>query len=226
MDSVRISALLDPFVARPLPEAQLKHISTYIDMLTRWNQKLNLTAVRAPEHIVTRHFGESLFAARNLFAAAPAHCGAPLLAAQARLIDVGSGAGFPGLPIKISFPELSVTLIESNHKKATFLREVIRALGLTSIDVFTGRAEDFPARAADVVTLRAVERFETVVPTAARLLREPGELVLLIGNSQVARATQLLPSLRWEPPLPVPVSSARALLIGRTATPLLVNQTS
>jgi 16S rRNA (guanine527-N7)-methyltransferase len=193
-----------------LSPEQLERISTYIDLLLRWNQKLNLTSVRDPESIVTRHFGESIFAVQNLFAASP---DAPQ-SAGVRSVDVGSGAGFPGLPIKICLPDLAVTLIESNHKKATFLREVIRSLTLTDIDVFTGRAEVFPAHSAELVTLRAVERFETVLPAAARLVRFPGRIGLLIGQSQVSRVAALLPHFSWSDPLPIPGSAARVLLVG------------
>src|SRR5204863_8729127 len=144
--------------------------------------RINLTGVRQPEEIVTRHFGKSLFAARHLFPEpehpnAPAGRSIPLppqpsaafepsgVKHSTRLMDVGSGAGFPGLPIKIWSPHTHVTLIESNHKKATFLREVSRAITLTDVDVFSGRAEDFQA-SADLVTLRAVERPEHVCAIA------------------------------------------------------------
>jgi 16S rRNA (guanine527-N7)-methyltransferase len=207
MDAARIAKLLAPFLAIRLAPTQLQNISTYIDLLLRWNQKLNLTAVRDPEHIVTRHFGESLFAAQHLFAA-------PQAEPRPHLADVGSGPGFPGLPIKIFCPQLRVTLIESHHKKATFLREVIRALTLTDIDVFTGRAQDFPPSCCDLVTLRAVERFEHVLPVAARLVRPRARIALLLGQSQVSRASELLPSFTWRDPVAIPLSSARVLLQG------------
>src|SRR5207253_3379046 len=156
MQSDRIAELLQPFLPVPLVESQLQAISTYIDILLRWNARINLTAVRQPEHIVTRHFGESLFAARHLFpdprvrtdtpAAGPQHARSDRPPATS-VLDIGSGAGFPGLPLKIWAPEIHLTLIESNHKKATFLREVIRALTLTDVDVFPGRAENFVADA-------------------------------------------------------------------------------
>src|SRR5262249_40555315 len=97
---------------------------------------MNLTAVRDPEEIVRRHFGESLFTARYLFPEVEAH--PPI-----QIIDVGSGAGFPGLPIKLWFRGAKVTLIEANNKKVTFLREVIRNITLMDIDVFSGRAEGY-----------------------------------------------------------------------------------
>ena len=243
MNTARISALLRPFVAVELAPIQLDQISTYIDLLLRWNQRMNLTAVREPEEIVTRHFGESLFAARHLFPAGAdtavrkksqsgtgqgvADDGVPARPAlgegtsdvlpglrNTSLLDIGSGAGFPGLPIKIWAPLISVTLIESRQKKVAFLREVIRALTLTDIDVFPGRAEDFPESAASIVTLRAVERFDQVLPVAAARLAPGGAIALLIGESQVQVAARLLPDFKWHPPLPIPESSFRAILVG------------
>jgi 16S rRNA (guanine527-N7)-methyltransferase len=230
MDPARIAELLQPFLAShpggcavaSLSESQLCSISMYIDILARWNQKLNLTSVRQPEDIVTRHFGESLFAARHLFPSGPpgSTVETPGVvkagSAAARVVDVGSGAGFPGLPIKIWRPTLSLTLIESNHKKATFLREVIRTLTLTDIDVFAGRSEDYPPVSATLVTLRAVERFESAVAAAAHLVATPGRLALLMGSSQAIRLPKLAPQFLWSPPVLTPLSSSRVLLVGTT----------
>lgn len=211
MDTARIAALLHPFLDRTLPEVQLQRISTYIDLLLRWNARINLTAIRDPEEIVTRHFGESLFLARHLFPEAEG--------AQLRVIDIGSGAGFPGLPLKIWAPSIALTLIESNHKKSAFLREVIRALTLTNVNVITDRAETLIARLgatflpADIVTLRAVERFDSIVPIATRMLAPSGCLALLIGSSQLPALQTLAPSLRAATPIPVPQSRSRVLSI-------------
>ncbi len=209
METSRIAELLQPFLATPgtLSTAQLNHISTYIDILLRWNARINLTSVRQPEAIVTRHFGESLFAAQHLF---------PEPGARASLIDIGSGAGFPGVPIKLWAPGLNLTLIESSHKKVAFLRQLARTLTLTDIDVFGGRAEAYTGPLADVVTLRAVERFSSAVPTAARLVAPGGRLALLIGQAQTSQATGLLPSAAWDAPIPLPLSSSRVLLIARS----------
>ena len=201
----RIAELLGPFLrpvsgnprAVELLPAQLQSISTYIDLLLRWNARMNLTSVRQPEEIVPRHFGESFFAARHLFPDGQTIPAEEQAASGIQVIDVGSGAGFPGLPIKIWAPYIHLTLIESNHKKATFLREVARSLALTDIDVFTGRAESFLAPTANeamsapankrgkIVTLRAVERFDVVLPAAANLLESSGRLALLIGKPQI-----------------------------------------
>ncbi|MDR3675072.1 MAG: 16S rRNA (guanine(527)-N(7))-methyltransferase RsmG [Acidobacteriota bacterium] len=218
MDTARIAALLAPFLEPPLPPAALDQISTYIDLLLRWNGRINLTAIRHPEQIVTRHFGESLFLARHLFPAPPE--GAPSrlrLGGDVRVLDIGSGAGFPALPLKIWAPQIQLTLIESNHKKATFLREAARALTLTDINVITDRAEvlaarpDFPR--TDMVTLRAVESFEAVLPQAIALLNPKGTLALLVGAAQIPYLTTLT-AVKWHPPIPLPQSTRRVLAIG------------
>jgi 16S rRNA (guanine527-N7)-methyltransferase len=215
MDTARIAALLAPFVTPPPPSAQLEQISTYIDLLLRWNARINLTAIRQEEEIVTRHFGESLFMARYLFPD-------PCVSTTARsnpphVLDIGSGAGFPALPLKIWAPNIHLTMIESNHKKAAFLREVSRTLTLTDINVITERAETLAARPAfpraNIVTLRAVESFAAILPQAAALVTPKGRLALLIGAAQVPHLNTL-PNLIWQPPIPVPQSEARVLSIG------------
>ena len=216
----RIAELLATFELQ-LDESRLNQISTYIDILLRWNARTNLTAIRKEEEIVTRHFGESLFAARALF---PERVGTglrPILAEQGaagHLVDVGSGPGFPGLPIKIWNPRLRLTLIESNQRKATFLREVIRTLTLTKVDVFPARAETHPPATADLVTLRAVEHFDQSLPTAAQLVIPGGRLALLIGSLQVDQAHHLTPNFTWAPPVLIPSSETRILLIGARFT--------
>jgi len=177
VDTARIAALLEPFVEPPPPSSTLDQISIYIDILLRWNARINLTAIRHPEEIVTRHFGESFFLARHLFPKSGTDHRPP------RVLDIGSGAGFPALPLKLWAPHIHHTLIESNNKKAAFLREVARTLTLTNINVIADRAEvlaarpDFPR--AEVVTLRAVEHFEAVLPQAVTLLARKGTLALL-----------------------------------------------
>jgi 16S rRNA (guanine527-N7)-methyltransferase len=237
MDLARIAELLQPFLSPLVDDSrserseesavpsstQLTHISTYIDILIHWNTRMNLTAVRQPEEIVTRHFGESIFAARHLFPNVDvAEVPVPAAADPAQgtresaihVVDLGSGAGFPGLPIKIWAPSVRLTLIESNQRKAVFLREVSRALTLTHVNIFAGRAEDFPAAQADVVTLRAVERFDAVLPLAVRLAKNQGRLALLIGQAQLALVCKLTPKVQWSPPVEVPLSVNRILLLG------------
>jgi len=203
----RIRELLAPFLeAEPIPDQKLRHISEHLDLLLKWNSRTNLTAITEPEQIVTRHFGESLFAARVLAK------DSPLLAS---LIDFGSGAGFPGIPIKIWVPGLNVTLIEARQKKATFLREVARTLGLAGLEIENQRAEGVGLQ-ADVVTLRAVEKFVQSLSVAASLVRKGGRLALLIGVQQIPTASSLLPGSSWDDPVSIPQSSARVVLVGRT----------
>jgi 16S rRNA (guanine527-N7)-methyltransferase len=238
MHAARIAELLHPFFPeanhqRPTTSNDLyQGISTYIDILVRWNARINLTAIRNPEEIVTRHFGESLFAASHLFPhvhALPA--ASPRVdfdfdpvndprrttddRAAERIADVGAGAGFPGLPMKLWAPNIALTLIESNHKKATFLREVARALTLTDINIQNIRAEALPPVTFDVVTLRAVERLTDVLPTAAKLLAPSGRLALLIATAQLEDIRSTLPYLTWDPPIPIPESKSRLILVGR-----------
>src|ERR1022692_4887547 len=263
MHPARIAELLQPFLSvtpnpchseqgqRPgeepavLSPTQLQYISTYIDILLRWNARINLTAIRNPEEIVTRHFGESLFAARHLFpkeqdreghdlssepalskrsapkggdiaseknrASAPEGLAdARCPTAEARVADLGSGAGFPGIPIKLWAPNIALTLIESNHKKASFLHEVARALTLTDINIQNARAEAI-TQTFDVVTLRAVEHFADMLLVAARLLAPTARLALLIGSSQLNEARSSLPDISWRYPPPIPESKSRLL---------------
>ncbi|HXO36714.1 MAG TPA: 16S rRNA (guanine(527)-N(7))-methyltransferase RsmG [Candidatus Acidoferrales bacterium] len=198
---------------------ELNDISTYIDILLRWNSRINLTAIRDPEEIVTRHFGESVFVARQLFPTG-AHAGTAALIRSAeqspapRVADIGSGAGFPGVPIKLWAPNIALTLIESNHKKATFLREVARSLTLTNVNILNVRAEEVAQR-FDLVTLRAVERFADTLPDAARLLAPAARLALLITAPQIKTARSILQNVGWDTPLPIPGSKSRVLLVGR-----------
>lgn len=215
----RITELLAPFLGPVrLSPTQTRQVSNYLDLLLLWNSKMNLTAVRDPEEIVSRHFGESFFAARHVFSRKEVGSSNQNLADGTNLrsaIDIGSGAGFPGLPFKIFHPELDLTLIDSNQKKVAFLREVVRTLDLKSVNVFANRADKFGKR-ADLVSLRAVERFENILPIAMRLVAPAGQLVLLIGSAQVETAIRLLPNLRWAEAIPIPISHGRVVLIGHS----------
>jgi len=214
MQPARIAELLQPFLERDPARDLIDNISIYIDILLRWNSRINLTAIRDPEEIVTRHFGESLFAACHLFEDPNA---------RQTVADIGSGAGFPGIPVKLWAPHISLTLVESNHKKAAFLREVARALTLTGIDIQNARAESLSTR-FNLVTLRAVERFTSILPVAASLVAPQGRLALLIGESQLAHARALLPSHRFSPPVPIPQSRFRGLVVAESNLQV-VNQT-
>ena len=210
METAHIAELLAPFTTpADLSPGILAQLQSYLDLLLRWNARMNLTAVRDPEQIVTRHFGESLFAARVLLGESAGS------AERRTLVDIGSGAGFPGIPMKLFAPEIELTLIESQSKKATFLREVIRTLGLKGVSVFCGRAEQW-GKTADLVTLRAVEQFDRALPVAAKLVAGQGRLCLLIGAGQVPSARQILGATwEWQALETVPRTNGRLVLIGR-----------
>ncbi|HEY2171544.1 MAG TPA: 16S rRNA (guanine(527)-N(7))-methyltransferase RsmG [Candidatus Angelobacter sp.] len=201
METAAIARLLQPFIE--LDETRLGSISIYIDLLLKWNARINLTAIRGPNEIVQRHFGESLFAAKYLLEQKQ-----PQTA-----IDLGSGAGFPGVPFALLAPEVQVTLIESQQKKATFLRELARVLELKNLKVFSGRAESYP-EAADLVMLRAVERFDRALELASRLTNSGGRIGLMIGSGQVELARRLNAEMTWGDAVQIPCSNSRELLVG------------
>ncbi len=170
-----IADLLSPYLERG-SQSLYSQLSAYLDLLLKWNARTNLTAIRDPEEIVRRHFGESLFAAQ--------HIGRP-----DTLLDFGSGAGFPGLPIALLLPETHVTLAESQNKKATFLREAVRTLQLQNVEVWAARAETMPAdRRFHTVALRAVDNMEAALPAARARIATGGQLAILTTVHQISSA--------------------------------------
>jgi 16S rRNA (guanine527-N7)-methyltransferase len=183
-----------------LPENVPAKLVRYLELLLRWNARLNLSAIRNPEEIVRRHFVESLFAAQQL----PNEINS--------LLDYGSGAGFPGLPIAISRPEIQVTLAESQAKKASFLREAVRVTE-AGCSVFEGRVETLtPETMFDVVTMRAVETMETAIPFAAA--HASRYLALMITEESAARFHAAAPDWNWWPPLRLPNSQQMIFSMG------------
>ena len=177
LSDAAIANLLVPYLPDP-PSTLLPQLSAYLDLLLKWNARTNLTAIRDPEDIVRRHFGESLFAASHLplenLGVSTTDPGA------ITLLDIGSGAGFPGLPIALLRPGVQVTLAESQNKKAAFLREAVRTLNLPNVEVWAARAETLPAhRQFHIVTLRAVDNMEAAL-SAARVRVAPGGLLALL----------------------------------------------
>jgi 16S rRNA (guanine527-N7)-methyltransferase len=173
----RIAKLLAPYLGGVAADPALcDQLSVYLDLLLRWNARTNLTAIREPEEIVQRHFGESLFAGQHL----AAH-----LSPAATLLDFGSGAGFPGLPIQLLLPELQVTLAESQGKKASFLREAVRTLGLRT-EVFAGRVETMPeARMFEAVALRAVDNMQAALAAARPRVAPGGWMATLTTRAEI-----------------------------------------
>ena len=186
-----------------LSDDQVLKVREYIQLLLKWNRLMNLTSVVDPVEIVSRHFGESLFAATLL----PVENG--------RLADVGSGAGFPGLALKIVHPHLHVTLIESNKKKSAFLSEVTRSLNLSDVEVSTMRFEEIrPGEdVVDFVTARAVGGFPGLLRWAKTALSCRGHLLLWAGAEDVTSISNAKGWI-WNPPARIPGSLRRYLLVG------------
>jgi 16S rRNA (guanine527-N7)-methyltransferase len=184
-----------------LPEGASDRFLAYLDLMMRWNARLNLTSVRDPGQIISRHFAECAFAAHHL----PEDIES--------LLDYGSGAGLPGIPIAICRPEIRVTLAEAQGKKASFLREAVRVLG-TGSEVYDGRVENMPAgRHFHAVSMRAVEKMEQAIPTA--MLRAGRYLVLLTSEGSRSAYRQLTPEFGWGRPIPLPNADRTVLAIGR-----------
>lgn len=194
----RLGLLLAAAGQSPLTPEQASQFETLLALLLRWNARVNLTAVRSEEGILGRHFVESIACARAL------------PEGIATLLDLGSGAGFPGLPIAICRPEIAVTLAESQGKKAAFLQEAVRTLRL-SAKVHAGRAEEL-LQEFDCVTLRAVDRMGHAVQTAGRLVRGGGWLAPMTTRKD-AEAVRCAAGEEfvWQEPIPLPGSEARIL---------------
>ncbi|GGJ96473.1 16S rRNA (guanine(527)-N(7))-methyltransferase RsmG [Luteimonas terricola] len=186
---------LDPALAAPLRR--------YLELLARWNRTYNLTAIRDPGEMVTLHLLDSLSMhvhSRDI----------------ASLADLGAGAGLPGIPLAIALPELQVTLVESNGKKARFLREVVRTLGLANARVVESRAEavDMPG-AFEAITARALATLADILAVGGHLLAPGGRLLAMKGAHPDAEITALPAGWRVEVvhPLAVPGLDAERHLV-------------
>jgi len=200
-----IRALLAPFELQ-LTSTQIHQVIAYLDLLLRWNEKINLTAIRSPEEAVTRHFGESLYLTRRI-------------RLEGSLLDIGSGAGFPGLALRIAVPDLNTVLLEPVGKKGAFLKEVARACGIDRVEVRGDRLEDYvlrnPTKGFDTVTVRAVGDFDRLLPTAIKLVKPTGRLCLWVSRAQGEVLKTLQNLLKCDPPIKVPLAREREIWVGK-----------
>src|SRR5262252_1280863 len=197
-----IRRALDEFKL-PAYDNQVLQIQDYIRILLAWNDKVNLTAIRDPLEILYRHFCESMSA------------GVAVPIERGRLADAGTGAGFPGLPLKILRPGLQLVLIESNIKKATFLAEVIRELGLRDAQVLVRRYEELGEEIAplDYVCARALGEYPRFLDWAHSEHIAAKEVILWIGANDLPEIQEIR-NWEWCEPIPVPNSLRRLLLVG------------
>jgi len=159
-----------------LTDEQIDACLVYLVELEKWNRKINLTAIRDEQEIITKHFIDSFSYLRGF---EPAK--------GRKLLDMGSGAGFPALPIKIAVPHLSVTLVESVRKKGAFLRHIIRTLRLEGAEVLDMRTESLPAEHRsryDVVTARAFADMDTALREGTHFLKQGGVMVMSRGPAE------------------------------------------
>jgi 16S rRNA (guanine527-N7)-methyltransferase len=189
---------------------QVLQIQQYIRILLQWNDKVNLTAIRDPLEILYRHFCECMYAA----VAVPIKDG--------RLADVGSGGGFPGLPLKIMRPDLRVFLVESSIKKVTFLAEVTRELGLKDVQVLARRYEELGEEVAplDFVCSRALGEFPAFLEWANSQQIAVKRVILWIGARDLPEI-QKVRTWDWAEPIQVPNSLRRLLLVGTKNSPVV-----
>lgn len=156
-----------------LEEKQINQFYTYMNLLLEWNEKINLTAITEPEEIILKHFIDSMTIANNI-------------EKNARLIDVGTGAGFPGIPLKIIREDIEVTLLDSLNKRIVFLQEVIKQLSLTKIEAIHSRAEEFGKNkkyreSFDYATSRAVANLSTLSEYLIPLVKLKGCCISMKG---------------------------------------------
>jgi len=198
----RLRELLTVAGLLPLDDATAGRLEDYVSLFVRWNERVNLSAIRDEEGVLSRHIVESIVVA---FA---------LPEGIKTLLDFGSGAGLPGIPIALCRPEIAVTLAESQGKKAAFLQEAVRVLGIGA-KVHAGRAEVLRT-VFDCVTLRAVDKMPRAVSAAVRLVAPAGWLALMTTGAEVARLQKAAGAqISWSEPVKLPFGDDRILALGR-----------
>lgn len=198
----QIRGTLRPFGCR-LGEEQLLAIQKYVNLLVWWNQSVSLTSIEDPAEIVSRHFGESIFAASFL----------PL--DSSRLADVGTGAGFPGLALRIACPGITAVLIEPNLRKCAFLNEVKGALNLQKVQIKRTRFEEYrPTEPFDFICSRALGDQRRLLQWAKGSLTRGGRVVLWLGAEDALRIERMKGWI-WDLPRKLPESRRRVILSGK-----------
>jgi 16S rRNA (guanine527-N7)-methyltransferase len=199
--AARLNDLLQKAGLDPLDDPTTAKFSSFLSLFIRWNAKLNLSSVRDEEGIISRHIIESIAVARSI----------PRQATS--LLDFGSGGGLPGIPIALYRPQIAVTLAESQGKKAAFLQEAVRVLGIAT-KVHADRAENLQTK-FDCVILRAVEKMPKAVSAAAKLVSQNGWLALMTTEAALEHLqTAAGPRFQWKAPIRLPGSESRILALG------------
>lgn len=186
--------------------------------LIKWNQKTNLTAITDPVDVAVKHYLDSIIPAK-------------IIPFGTSLLDIGSGAGFPGIPLKILMPSLSVTLIDASRKKVSFLKHVIRILELKNIDAFHIRAEDFAkkpdvANTYGVIISRALTSLTTFAMTALGFLKKEGVIIAMKGKVSDGDIQLLRSAIRKKLGIPDKDNKSYSLSLKRYTLPYLKSDRS
>lgn len=200
-----INGALEPFDIS-LNGIQADQVKVYLELLERWNRKINLTSIQTDCERLSLHFGESFYLAKAL-------------EVRGTLLDVGSGAGFPGLALKILFPDVHAILLEPVGKKRAFLKEVCRSCDLTNVEVRPERIEDYVPGSGvpdvDVSTMRSVGNIALIVNRMLELLCPGGHLCIWTTRSSAPVMAANPGAIDWVSKLDVPLSTNRQIWVGR-----------
>ncbi|OYW73082.1 MAG: 16S rRNA (guanine(527)-N(7))-methyltransferase RsmG, partial [Aerococcus viridans] len=161
-----------------LNDQQMTQFNRYFELLVEWNEKINLTAITERDEVYLKHFYDSLTVAMHV----------PMTGDNYRLVDVGSGAGFPSIPLKIALPELDITIVDSLNKRIHFIEEVVKELGLEGVHAYHDRAETFGQNPAfreqfDFATARAVARLNLLAEFCLPLVKKQGQFLAMKAQS-------------------------------------------
>jgi len=183
---------------------QCRKIRSYISLLLKWNRSISLTTVTDVAGILKFHFGESVFGLRAIRGIE-----------NGRLADVGAGAGFPGIPLRIFAPYLQLLLIESNAKKCVFLSEVVRALELENVQVMRSQFKELEESGThfDIIAARALGRYEELLEWSGRALSPTGRMALWLGVQDAGKLSTSR-AWKWKEPIQIPGSNQRVILAG------------
>jgi 16S rRNA (guanine527-N7)-methyltransferase len=193
---VELQDAIAGFGLEPLSGEQIGQLARHYALLCRWNQRMNLTRIIEPREAAKLHYAESLF-------------GTKFIADARTVLDIGSGAGFPAIPLAVAIADARVTALEANQKKALFLREVKDELQLDSLEIATSRLEEFDWTGYDLLTSRALDRAESIYPSVIERMKSNQRLLLYCACDLVEKLGH---ACKIETH-PIPLSSERVIAI-------------
>lgn len=194
----QLEIAISKFAIPVLSEEQIHRLELHYSMLCKWNQRLNLTRITDAREAASLHYAESVFAAK-------------FVGLAGRVLDIGSGAGFPVIPLAVCLREVRFTALEANQKKSTFLKETKDELGLANLEVACERAEEFSISGYDIVTSRALDRADTILPSILERL-EPAQKFALFCGEDLLRKLRGIADLEIEVH-PIPESESRYIAL-------------